>query len=175
MNEHTLIPDSLTGQWQTDPLSDAAARGAARSELFRATPDRTPRGEQNLWLSLPHRPREVNRRVASPVGPAKLFAPLPPPPLPLRGRQASTVFSLEATAAVPCAQRKRRGGCTRGSPQTGDALGFACRARLGEWLRRADRLSAVASSGCGRTVLATPVALPARPRKVSCASDGVRT
>ena len=34
----TLIPDFLTGQWQTGSLSAAAARGAARSELFRATP-----------------------------------------------------------------------------------------------------------------------------------------
>ena len=32
----TLIPDFLTGQWQTGSLSAAAARGAARSELFRA-------------------------------------------------------------------------------------------------------------------------------------------
>ena len=36
--EFTLIPDFQTGQWQICSLSVAAARGAARSELFRASP-----------------------------------------------------------------------------------------------------------------------------------------
>ena len=112
--DDTFTPDSLTGQWRRGFLSVAAARGATRSELFRASSDMAPRGEWSLWLSLPHRPREVNRRVAGHVGPEKLCA------------------TLHRASAVPYAQRKRRGGCTRGSPQTGDAPDSACRARLGE-------------------------------------------
>ena len=117
-------------------MSTAAARGAARSELFRAhhcshfasqnspvgsvdTADRTRRGEWSRWLSLPHRPREVNRRVAGHVGPEKLFA-TPTPPLLPRGKQDAAAFAPEAPE-VGCAvraRRKRRGGRTRGSPQT---------------------------------------------------------
>ena len=94
VGSNTLIPDFLTGPWQIGSLSAAAARGAARSELFRAhhcshfasqnspvgsvdTPTWLLRGERSLWPSLPHRPREVNRRVAGHVGPEKLSATLP--------------------------------------------------------------------------------------------------
>ena len=40
----------------------AAARGAARSELLRASSDRTPRGEYDLWLSPPLLPQKTQKR-----------------------------------------------------------------------------------------------------------------
>ena len=137
----TLIPDFLTWQWQTNPLSVATARGAVRSELFRASADRTRRGERSRWPSLPHRPREANRCVASPVGPENSPRLLPRLRcLRAKGRpQRRSAPEAPAADRAVRARRRRRGGCTR---------------------------------GCGRTVWATPVALP---RKVSCASDGVRT
>ena len=88
----TLIPDFPTGQWLADPLSVAAARGAARSSFFGRHPTGLREVNEAAGFRFRIGPAEVNQRVAGHVGPEKLFAPLPPPPLPLCGRQASAAF-----------------------------------------------------------------------------------
>ena len=69
-------------------------------------------------------------------------------------------------SAVRAAAEATRGLHKR-QPADGRRAGFRLPRmfRGGEWLRRADCLSAVASPGCGRTVWATPAALPASPPK----------
>ena len=55
------------------------------------------------------------------------------PPRDWRGDGVLATIGPNRTALVAFVRRvRRRGDCTRGSPQTGDALDFACRARFGE-------------------------------------------
>ena len=100
----TLIPDFPAGQWLTDPLSVAAARGAARSELFRAhhcshfASQNSPVGSVD---TADRTPRERQARVHSPKG-----RRLRSRPCPMRGEAEGSDAGVAQEAARRRATRR---------------------------------------------------------------------